>query len=234
MLLTVFFLIQCQTDECFNGVGSDEIMHKEIGYFRKINFNGMFDVMLVQDTVCFVEFEGGKNMLQYVKAENTDSILWIDNSNSCLFLKDYKKIKLSVHFNNIDEAAFYGPCKIRTLYPITDDFALIVPGQIADLDIELNNSNFFYYNNGNTGGNYIFRGKCTNCNLQGYYLARIDASQLITKTMIIENHSVVDYYVRSEETLHASIYNRGNIYYYNDPKVIIDSIAGTGKVYKAK
>jgi hypothetical protein len=227
-------LMQCKTDECFNGVGSNEIVHIETGYFRKINFNGMFDVMLVQDTMYFVEFEGGKNMLQNTKAENTDSTLWIDNSNNCLFLKDYKKIKVSVHFNDIDEATFSGPCKIRSQYPITDDFTLVAPGQIADLDIELDNNRFFFYNYGDTGGDYVFRGKCTTCTLYGYFLARIDASQLITKKMILQNHSVVDYYVRAEESLHVGIFNRGNVYYYNDPVVTIDSIAGTGRVFKVK
>jgi hypothetical protein len=225
--------MQCKPDECFNGVGSEGIMHVETGYFKDVNFNGMFDVTLVQDSVSYVEFEGGKSMLQYVKAENTDSVLWIDNSNNCLFLKDYKKIKLSVHFNNVNQFSFIEPCKVRSLNPLTDDFTLIAPAQITDLDIELNNNHFAFYNNSNTGGNFVFRGKCTASYIMGYYTARVDASQLITNTMYIENHSVVDYYVRAEEILHIQIFNRGNVYYYDDPKVFTDSITGTGKVYKA-
>jgi hypothetical protein len=226
------FLIQCKTEECFKGSGPDGIIQVETGYFREVNINGIFDVILVQDTVSYVEFEGGKDMLQYVKAENTDSILWIDNSNSCLFLKDYKKIKSFVHFSDLNVINFFEPCKIRSQNPLTDDFSLLVPADIADLDIELNNNNFFFYNHQTSGGNYVFRGKCTNCYLMGFYTARIDASQLTTSVMTIENHSAVDYYVRAEETLHVQIYNRGNVYYYDAPEVVIDTIDGTGKVFK--
>jgi hypothetical protein len=89
--------------------------------------------MLVQDTTCYVEFWGGKNMLEYAKAKNTDSVLWIDNSNGCLFLKDYKKIQLFVHFSDINVANFFEPCKIRSQNPLTDDFATGHQGAIIFL-----------------------------------------------------------------------------------------------------
>jgi hypothetical protein len=229
-LLTIF---GCKGDGCFKGAGNDSVAHIETGYFKTVNFNGIFDVMLVQDTVCYVDFEGGENMLQYAKAENKDSVLNIDNSNECLYNKDYKKIKLSLHFTKIKLLAFYESCKIRTERPITDDFALIVPGLIADLDIELNNNHFFFYNHLTSAGIYTYRGKCTNCRIDGYYTSKIDASQLITKNMVIENHSIVDFKVRAEETLHVGLYDRGNVYYYGNPEVFIDTLVGPGKVFKA-
>jgi hypothetical protein len=232
--LILFLLVNCKTEECLKGSGPEGTNQIETNYFREVNINGMFDVTLVQDTVCYVEFEGGKNMLRYTKAKNSDSVLWIDNSNNCLFLKDYKKIKLFVHFTDINVINFFEPCTIRSQNALTDDFSLLVPADIADLDIELNNNNFFFYNHRTSGGNYVFRGKSKNCHLMGFYTARIDASQLTTNNMIIENHSAVDFYVQADETLHVQIFNRGNVYYYGTPEVVLDTVDGSGEVFRVK
>jgi len=225
---------KCRPDECFKGAGSDSQKHIETGFFKEVNIYGIFDVLLVEDTSYYVEFEGGENMVEQASANNTDSVLFIDNSNSCYFLKDYQKIKLYLHFNTVNAVYVKDACTIRTEKPITNIFRLIDEGQVADIDIELNNDHFFFYNHKTSGGKYIFRGWCTNCIIYGYYMGQVDASNLNTGNINIENHSVTDYYVRAEETVHAEIHNSGNIYVYGNPVIFVDSIQGSGKVIKVE
>lgn len=220
----------CRPDECFKGAGVEGSKYVETGYFREVNVNGIFEVIMVQDTANFIIFEGGENMLGQASAVNTDSVLWIDNTNSCYYLKDYEKVKVFLHFNNLAAINLKEPSTVRSLKPITNIFTMTVQGQVADIDIELNNEHFFFYNHKTSGGKYIFRGSCTNCSIMGFYAGQVDASKLNTNTMYIENHSVTDYYVRADNAVHAEIYNNGNIYVYGKPEIYIDSLKGSGRV----
>jgi hypothetical protein len=230
-ILIIF--VSCQSDNCFKGAGSEGYIHIETGYFKDITFNGMFDVILVQDSMCYLDVNGGKNMIPYVNAQNTDSSLWVENSNGCLFLKDYEKIKVFVHFKDIEQAEFKVPCNIRSEIPLTDDFTIVVSADLAEINIELNNNHFAFYDFHTSAGDYTFRGKSSICYLAGYYTSRINASELKVENMYIESHSIVDFYVNSEKSLHVKIFDRGNVYFYGNPEVVIDTLAGKGNVFKA-
>lgn len=104
----------------------------------------------------------------------------------------------------------------------------------ADIDIELNNEHFFFYNHKTSGGKFIFRGNCTNCSFMAFYTGKIDASKLVTKNIYFENHSVVDCSVRASETIHAQIFSNGNILVYGNPAIYLDSLQGSGKVIEVK
>ena len=229
-VLLAQLLNSCSTEECLEGAGSQSEKTVQTGFYKVANINGIFDVFLVQDTTSYIRFEGGDNLLAQVNAINTDSVVWIDNNLKCNFLKDYQKIKVFLHFNNISQIYIKEACTVRTEKPITDIFTLIAEAQVADIDIELNTYHFFFYNNRTSGGIYVFRGWCTYCSIKGFYSGKVDASNLNTVKINIENHSVTNYSVRAQEEVHAKIFNNGNIYVYGKPEVYIDSIAGSGKV----
>ena len=48
---------------------------------------------------------------------------------------------------------------------------------------------------------------------------------------IINNSTIGDIYVRADELLRVQIHNKGNVYFYGSPEIIIDSISGTGQLF---
>jgi hypothetical protein len=232
LLPLVLFLFMCSTDDCLHNTGAMTTNRIETGYFKTVTINGIFDIFLVQDTACFVEFSGGSKVLDYTQAQNSDSALFLNNTNSCYFLRQYKKIIVYLHFKDIQALYLHDPCSIKTTNAIKGNMLMAVGSPLAEVDVELDNDNFFFYTNKSTGGTYIFRGKCTNCTIWGYYASKIDATNLQTKTMNIKNFSIADYYVNVEEKLNVEIYNNGNVIYYGSPVVQIDSITGSGRVIK--
>jgi hypothetical protein len=231
-LAVTAIIISCNPEDCLEGAGSKGEKTIQTGFYKVVYVNGIFDVLLVQDTTCFIRFEGGENLLEQANASNTDSVVWIDNNSNCYFLKDYEKIKVYLHFNKISEIRLKEACSVKSVNPITNTFTMTAEGQVTDIDIELNNEHFFFYNNKTSGGKFVFRGWCNHCSIMGFYSGKVDASDLNTNTMKIENHSVTDYLVRAQETVHAKIFNSGNIYVYGKPEIIIDSLAGSGKVIR--
>jgi hypothetical protein len=233
ILFMAIVLGSCNTEKCLHSTGATTSLYVETGYFKKICIRGIFEILLVQDTTYYVEFIGGSNVLDYAQTQNIDSVLTINNTNECLFLRDYEKIKLKIYFEDIKELNLLEPSTVKSQKPITTSFTMTSQTTFAEVDIELNNKGFFFYSNKTTGGLYTFRGSCDNCSLMGFSTAKIDAGNLRTREMHIKNFSIADYYVNVEEKLSVEIHNLGNVIYYGSPIVQIDSISGTGRVIRA-
>jgi hypothetical protein len=63
----------------------------------------------VQDSTDKIILKGGKNLLNFVKAEMIDDVLEIKNENKCNFLRDYdQKITVEIHFTNLINIHFEG------------------------------------------------------------------------------------------------------------------------------
>jgi Putative auto-transporter adhesin, head GIN domain len=228
----LFCLFACSTKDCLHDTGSITKTHIETGYIKTINFNGIFDIYLVQDTVYYIDLEGGNKVLEYVQVQNADSVLSLYNTNSCSFLRDFKKIGVYVHFSQLGLINITEPCNIKSQNVITGNLAIAVGSSIAEADLELNNENFFIYTNKHTAGSYLIKGHCTRCFLWPFYASKIDASNLLAKTMHVRSFSIGDCLVNVEDELFVEIHNSGNVIYKGSPVVQIDSLNGSGRVIK--
>jgi hypothetical protein len=233
-VINLALLFSCSPKDCLEGSGAESEKTIQTGYFKEVNVNGIFEVYLVQDTSYYISFKGGSNMVEQSNATNTDSVVWMDNNSSCYFLKDYQKVKAYIHFNDIEAIHLKESCSVKTEKPVTDVITITAESILNDVDIELNTEHFFFYNHKTNAGVYKFKGWCNNCAILGYYSGKVDASNLNTNSMYIENHSAIDCSVRAQETVHAKIFSKGNIFVYGKPEIFVDSVAGSGKVIKVK
>jgi hypothetical protein len=232
LLLVIICFYRC-SNNCVHDTGSMTTSHVETGYLKEMNINGIFDIFLVQDTVFFVDLKGGNKVLEYAQIRTNDSILSLYNTNSCSFLSDYKRIGVYIHFAKMGNLNISEPCNVKSLNAITSNFVVSVGSAIAEVDIELDNDNFFFYTNKQTAGSYLFKGRCNNCTLWGFYASKIDAANLKTRTMYVLNGSIADFEVNVAEKLYVEIHNSGNVIYSGSPIVQIDSLLGSGRVIKA-
>jgi hypothetical protein len=215
---------------CWHSTGENTIQYFESGYYQEVNARGMFDIILVQDSLYYIELEGGSKVLDYVSVSVIDSVTYLDNSNQCNFTRDYERIKCYLHFNEKLRLNILEPCKVTSQNPVTSDLILTVPAELAEADIILNNSAFLFYNHRTTGGSYTFRGFSDRCTILGYYSARFILSGLESSEMHVNNSSIGDMHVKANEVLNVEIHNKGNIYYSGSPVIVIDSVTGSGKL----
>lgn len=229
--LFLVFCNSCDMDKCLHGSGNNTKQIYETGYFREVNARGIFEIVLVQDSIFYVELEGGDKILEYIQVRTTDSVLNLDNSNDCSYIRNYERIKCFLHYSDNLRLSLFDVCKLTNQTPITSNFSLAVPADLAEVDIEMNNSHFQFYNNGNTGGTYTFRGYSDLCEISGHYTARFILSDLISREMYINNSSTGDMHVNATEFLAVQIHNKGNVYYTGSPEIVIDSVSGTGILF---
>jgi hypothetical protein len=192
----------------------------------------MYEIILVQDSVYYIELEGGDKVLDYTTVSNTDSVVYLDNSNECFFLRDYEKIKCYLHFSDRLVLSLFETCRVTSRLPVTSVFTLIVPAEMAEVDIQLNNPHFHFYNHRTTAGTYTFRGYSDLSVISGFYSARFDLSALTSREMHVNNSSIGDMHVNAAEVLKVQIHNTGNIYYSGSPQIIIDSVSGSGNLIR--
>ena len=228
--LSVFLCDSCEMGKCWHGTGQNTTQLYETGYFREVNVRGMFEIILIQDSVYYITLEGGDEILGYAAVTNTDSVVYLDNSNECAFLRDYEKIKCYLHFSDYLKLSLFETCKLTSQNPVTSILTLIVPAEMAEVNIQLNNPHFHFYNHRTTGGTYTFSGYSDWCVISGFYSARFILSDLVSREMHIKNSSIGDMHVNPIEKLTVEIHNKGNIYYSGSPEIIVDSISGSGKL----
>jgi hypothetical protein len=152
LLLVLICLYSCSSQSCVHDTGAMTTNHIETGYLKAIYINGIFDIYLVQDTVFYVDLEGGSKVLEYAQVQNRDSILSLYNTNSCSFMRDYKRIGVYIHFSKMGDLNVSEPCNIKSLNAITGNFTIAVGADITEADIELDNDNFFFYTNKRVAG----------------------------------------------------------------------------------
>jgi hypothetical protein len=230
LAISLACMTACDSDSCLHGTGEKSTIRIATGFFETLNVQGILDIILVQDTTCFVEFEGGDKVLEYASAVNTESAVWLNNSNRCFFLRDYEKIKAFVHFTHLNKIDLFEVCKVESRGALDSLSYMTVQGPMAEVDITFNTDRFGFYNNQTTGGLYTFRGICDKLYLGGYYTAKINLADLMVREMNLNNSSLSDIYVNASELLTIQIHNKGNIYYSGSPQIVIDSVSGSGRL----
>lgn len=106
IVFMLLILWSCNDDPVFNCFeNSGATKRKTLTYqpFNKIQLNDVFDVYLIQDTICQLEAEGGANLIENIDVDINGAILSIKNSSNCNWLRDYKRMALYIHYTGLKE-----------------------------------------------------------------------------------------------------------------------------------
>jgi len=233
--ITLFFfisviLLSCESETCFYGAGKDSQRILDSSAFKKIHVYGILDIELVQDSCYYVEGFGGKNILEHLDISVRNDTLVIYNNNSCFWLREYIRPKISIHYADISALDMHETCYVFSTDSITDNFRITSQCMLAEINLVFNNSDIFFYVHHFTGGKYTFRGKTENLYIDGYYSSIVDASELVSKVATIKNHSIADFSVWTTDVLNVELYNTGNIFYKGTPVINIDTLVSSGKL----
>ena len=191
--------------------------------------------MLIQDTINRVILEGGENLLPHVETNIKDDTLIIKHSIRCIWLRDYEKINLYIHFSRLDRIITYAPVKIISTDTLTcNNLEYFAIGEIGEADMILNCNYFRFDDSYSTLGQFKFKGKSDKSRFYVNYGSSLFADSLISREADIYFKTIGDIRVHVTEHLRVWIWGPGNVYYSGNPgKVEIMEKRSTGSLIKA-
>ncbi len=226
----MFMLISCERNKCFYSTGEQSSLILSEDYFHTLEVYGIFDIELVQDSVYFIEVFGGANVIEKTDVEIREDSAFLYNYNSCFWMRDYEHPFLKVHFPEIKHIDVHEASYIFSSDSITDGFGIYVRGRLAEINLLMNNDNFYFVPYRTTGGKFVFTGKTKRLYISAYYNAVCDATKLKAEDVYVLNSSIADCQIIADSTLKYEIFGRGNVVVKGNPKILFDSVTSSGKL----
>ena len=223
IILLVIIQYSCEKNSpgCFVSKGKIIKEQRPLTEFNNIRITDIFDLVLVQDSLNNIVLEGGKNLLPNVTTDIKNDTLIINNSTKCCWLRDYDKIKLYIHFTNIEHLVTYDPVSVISYDTVrSEHFEYYAIGEIGEADLILNCNYFRFDDSHNTLGHFKFRGKTDYSRFYINYGSSLYADSLISIKTDILYQTIGDIYVHVKEHLRVWIWGPGNVYYSGDPDLV--------------
>ncbi|UCH15500.1 MAG: DUF2807 domain-containing protein [Bacteroidales bacterium] len=233
--LLILYSCEKESSNCLFRNGS--IIKKEIllDDFSSIEVYDIFNLILIQDTISRIVLEGGENLLPHVETSIKDDTLKISHSIRCIWLRDYEKINIYIHFSRLDRIVADAPVKIISTDTLTcSNLEYYAIGEIGEADMILNCNYFRFDGSYSTLGHFRFKGKSDKSRFYVNYGSSLFADSLISKQADVYFKTIGDIHVHVTEHLRVWIWGSGNVYYSGDPgKVEIMENRSTGRLIKA-
>lgn len=236
-LISVLSIFAMVTTFSCNRNGDGEIISREMpaGNFNVLTVDGMFNVFLIQDTFCSVEFLGEKRNVDRCKAELLNGELVVSGSKRGEFLHPNEMVtEVYIHVDSLTRINVHEDCNIQTdQRPLAGhEIGMVVDTRFMEADIEVSTDIFYYWNNPN-GSHLNLTGRTDELKIWNAGLGSVDATQLTADYILIDNGSQSDCKVRCVQRLEYSLTNTGNIIYFGNPADIVPNLtSGTGELLK--
>lgn len=205
-----------------------------MAYFDKILFESYFDVELIQGSENKIELIGAKKAVEHVKISLSDSILTLKNNSKSLWLNpDKNKLKVKITFQNLKLIRASQTCTIYskdTIYG--DELGVIFSSKLNNANLNINYTTFYYYNDHPCGGKLTLKGNCDYLKIWNFALMQVDASELNSSFVTIENYSKGDCRVKTNNWIEYGIFGEGNIFCYGNPiSIKVNNDGANGKFF---
>ena len=234
ILISLVFLIACKKPNdrsCWKGAGKTVSEIRELPNKTVINIFDDADVLLIQDSLNYIEVESYSNLVSFIETNSIDTAIEIRDLNRCSFIRD-KDIEntVTVHYSNIEILNLYGTGKVTFMgeiiqnnleinsYDSKSDFTLSISChklKCVFIDGSINAKIM-----GSSDSTYLYQSKHS----------IINASNLNNSYLHFSNRSTGDGYVGPANILAVELLDVGNIYYLGNPTLRILADIGLGNV----
>ena len=218
---------------CWKATGAIENLIVPLSSFHYLSIHPHIEVALLQDSLNYVEWQAGSNLLSFLSAEVKSDTLLLHNKNGCRFLRYQNgKVKAVVHFTSLKELHLANSEAVRTVKTwLADDLLIYLKEGVGSVNLALNAQKAIVRNNygwqtlrlsGNVAGLFV--------DLDGS--ASLQAPSLMVQDSIsFRSTSPLSSWVRSGSIkLKAQLYGAGDLYYTGTPLVLLKTEYSTGKV----
>ena len=218
---------------CWKATGAIENLIVPLSSFQYLSIHPHIEVALLQDSLNYVEWQAGSNLLSFLSAEVKSDTLLLHNKNGCRFLRYQNgKVKAVVHFTSLKELHLANSEAVRTVKTwLANDLLIYLKEGVGSVNLALNAQKAIIRNNygwqtlrlsGNVAALFV--------DLDGS--ASLQAPSLMVQDSIsFRSTSPLSSWVRSGQLkLKAQLYGAGDLYYTGTPLVLLKTEYSTGKV----
>jgi hypothetical protein len=211
--------------------GEEVIRYVRTVDYDTIEFRGIFDVLMVQDTTAFVKITCGENLISYVRTHQRKGYIEVREDDRMNWTRNYKRTFVEMHFTRIHHICIQKGVRMVTSGPLKSQFLSIwdISG-ISETDLEINCSGFKLSVCGDNSGIYKISGKADYTCLEPHGSAHFMMGNLLTDSCHIQHKGTGDCQVNVTRVLEGEIVGKGTIQYKNYPGLQVNLIPGKGRV----
>lgn len=232
----ILLLVSCQKPAgraCWKKSGVQSESELPLDAFQYVSIHDGIELILIQDTVNFLTWEAGANLMNFLEAQIIADTLSLKNLNRCRFLR-YKngRVKAYLHFKNIEELFLANSQSVSTANLWSADQLLVhleegVGKVHLDLEVEKLEIRNIY------GWQPLFlEGQCKALFVDFDGSASLNSMGLhIADSVSFRSSSPISSQINVDGSiLKAQLYGPGDLYYTGLPTAIYKSEYNTGKV----
>jgi hypothetical protein len=229
-----FALFSCEDSDspCLSRTGDELTEFRQLEYFNHMVIDDIFDVVLVEDTLTGIEITAGDGLMELVETMvDENSALIVSNDAGCRWSREYGRIKLRVHYTNLDSIFINSPVHLSNEGVFQGNILKIrVFARLAETDLHLDCHRFELLCDYRTYGDYYVTGECFHAILASDGASMFYCEDLVCQWGDIVTFRLGDIYINAQQKLNYGIYSSGSIYYHGSPVFTIKGHDGNGKL----
>jgi hypothetical protein len=234
ILIALVSLVSCNREDapdCFQRAGEMKTVQRDLDDFSSIELNDYIQYELFDTAYFGVIIKAPGNLISDIETEVEDGRLTIRNVNRCNFVRSFKsRITVRICAPAFTDIQNYATGDITSVDVLTGNrFSLdnrsAAGVQRISLDVDTVNIA------SHTGvSDAVLQGECDVVYLFNQGLGKLDARALTSNYAFVNNSSLNDVYVYSQNYLYGYIQFSGNIYYTGNPEAIDREVDGDGEL----
>ena len=218
-ILIIFLLFLLSCDNTLFNEGDIITKNIEISDFKEIHVNDIFEINLIQDTVCKIEVIAGSNLIPNLEFKvDEDKKLSINDNNTSRWSRDYDKIELNISVDTLWFLRLNSSSKIvsqNTL--ITPELRIMSITDYSEIDIKLKCDNCYIVNSETSGGIINLNGETNSFTVWARASLQINAEKFMANYVTVKTESIGDCYINVNKELSVEVFRSGYVYYIGDP-----------------
>lgn len=221
-LYILLILVSVSCDDALFDAGSVITKNIEIEKFSRIYIEDIFEIYLIQDTVCKIEAKGGSNLIPNLEFNvDENKILSIKDNNSADWSRNYDKIELYISVDTLKYLRLNAPSKVVTQNTlITPELVLLSIDDYAEYEIDINCNNFYVVNSETSGGIINLTGETNSFTFWARGSFQVNAENFIANSVTVKHESMANCKVYATQELSVEVLRDGNLYYKGNPQTI--------------
>jgi hypothetical protein len=231
----VLFVIVITFYSCMQTIiwdeGEEAIRTVRTVNYDTIEFRGIFDVLLVQDTTDFVNIFCGENLIHHVRTYQKKRYIEISESSEMNWTRHYKRTFVEMHFTQLSQIYIHEGVSMKSAVPVKSPFLSIRDfSGVSDIEVEIDCSGFALSVSKDNFGIYKISGTAVYTCLEPDGSAHFRTENLVADSCHINHQGIGDCYVNAKRILEGNITGKGRLYYKNYPSLRMNIENNKGKI----
>lgn len=220
-------LVMCSSDsapDCFKSAGATIAYEIVLDDFTGINISEGIEVVIAEGQAVSVAIETGENLRSDIIADVVDNVLYLRNSSSCNWVRDYNNTTVYIttpQLETIYSASQFGVRSQGVLHFPSLKLQSGLYGESASGTFELEVESETLTVDDNQSAYFKISGTVNNLQVNFYSGdARFDGSGLVTQKVNVFHRSSNDIIVNPVQEVRGTLYSTGNLILKNQPPIL--------------